>query len=218
MPPLANRNFVITHEPTFYNHLDQTTHLESDPTYLAKQQFIREHNMVVFRFHDHAHMLRPDPLVVGSARALGLTPFAQPDNPRFYTIQPTPLRVLVADMQRRLGGRAMRVVGDPETVIRRIVLGPGSGVPVLASTPEPFDLSIGGETAESGGNAEYILDAAAIGQRRAMILLGHMLSEDFGMQEVANWIRPIVAGVEVEWIAAGEPFGLEAWGRPAGRR
>jgi putative NIF3 family GTP cyclohydrolase 1 type 2 len=202
-----DRNFVITHEPTFYNHPDQTANLTVDPTYIAKQQFIIEHKMVVFRFHDHAHMLRPDPLIVGSARALGLTPFAQPDNPRFYTIQPTPLRVLAADMQRRLAGRAIRVMGDPEAVIRRIVLGPGSGVPALAATPEPFDLAIGGETAEAGGNAEYILDAAAIGQQRAMILLGHMLSEDFGMQEVATWMRPLLPGVEVEWIPAGEPFG-----------
>ena len=94
-----DRNFVITHEPTFYNHNDQTAHLTDDPTYVAKQQFIREHNMVVFRFHDHAHMLRPDPLIVGSARALGLTRFAQADNPRFYTIQPTPLRPETAASQ-----------------------------------------------------------------------------------------------------------------------
>jgi putative NIF3 family GTP cyclohydrolase 1 type 2 len=201
-----DRNFVITHEPTFYNHLDQTAALEQDPTYQAKQQFIRERNLVVFRFHDHTHMLRPDPLIIGSARALGLTPFAQPDNPRFYTIQPTALRTLVTGFARRLNGRAMRVMGDPEMVIRRIVLGPGSGVPVLATTPEPFDLSIGGETAEAGGNAEYILDAAAIGQKRAMILLGHMLSEDWGMQEVADWMRPLLPGVTVEWIGAGEPF------------
>jgi putative NIF3 family GTP cyclohydrolase 1 type 2 len=201
-----DRNFVISHEPTFYNHLDQTAGLEKDAAYLAKQQFIRDHNMVVFRFHDHAHMLRPDPLIIGSARALGLTQYAQADNPRFYTIPPTPLKTLVADMRRRLNGRAMRVMGDPDAVIRRIELGSGSGVPVLSSTPEPFDLSIGGETAEAGGNAEYILDAAAIGQRRAMILLGHMLSEDFGMQEVADWMWPILPGVPVEWIPAGEPF------------
>lgn len=200
-------NFVITHEPTFYNHQDQTTTLEKDPTYLAKQQFIAEHNLVVFRFHDHAHMLRPDPLIVGSARALGLTPYAQPDNPRQYTIPATSLRALVSDFARRLNGRSIRVMGDPDMVVRRIVLGPGSGVPVLASSPEIFDLSIGGETAESGGNAEYILDAAAVGQSRAMVLLGHMLSEDWGMQEVADWLRPIVSGVTVEWVPAGEPFG-----------
>ena len=27
----AGRNFVITHEPTFYNHMDQTADLEADP-------------------------------------------------------------------------------------------------------------------------------------------------------------------------------------------
>ena len=64
----AGRNFVITHEPTFYNHMDQTADLETDPIYLAKQRFIKDNNLVVFRFHDHAHALQPDPLVAGSAR------------------------------------------------------------------------------------------------------------------------------------------------------
>ena len=58
----ASRNFVITHEPTFYNHLDQTAALEQDATYQAKQRFIAENNLVVWRFHDHAHALRPDPV------------------------------------------------------------------------------------------------------------------------------------------------------------
>ncbi len=74
----AGRNFVITHEPTFYNHQDQTAAFEQDPTYQAKQRFIREQNLVVWRFHDHAHAIRPDPLVVGSARMLGWASFASP--------------------------------------------------------------------------------------------------------------------------------------------
>src|SRR4030095_178289 len=60
----AGRNFVITHEPTFYKQPDQTSGLEDDAVYRAKQQFIRAQNLVIFRFHDHAHALRPDPLVV----------------------------------------------------------------------------------------------------------------------------------------------------------
>ena len=61
----ANRNLVVTHEPTFFNHNDQTSGLEQDATYQAKQRLIKEQNLVVWRFHDHAHMLRPDPLVAG---------------------------------------------------------------------------------------------------------------------------------------------------------
>jgi hypothetical protein len=39
-----------------------------------------------------------------------------------------------------------------------------------------------------------------------MILLGHMMSEDWGMREVAEWLRPLVPDVTVEWVPAGEPF------------
>ena len=79
-----DRNFVITHEPTFYNHQDQTAVVENDPTYQAKQRFIKDNSMIVWRFHDHAHMLRPDPLVAGSARMLGWTSYASPTEPRMY--------------------------------------------------------------------------------------------------------------------------------------
>ena len=48
-------NMVITHEPTYYNHLDQTDQLQGDPVYEAKLALIEEKNMVVFRFHDHWH-------------------------------------------------------------------------------------------------------------------------------------------------------------------
>jgi putative NIF3 family GTP cyclohydrolase 1 type 2 len=198
-----NCNFVVTHEPTFYGHTDDTSALQNDDVFRAKEQFVRDERMIVWRFHDHAHLLRPDPLVAGSARALGWAQYASPTEPRIYILPETPLRTLAADIQRRLGGRAIRVVGDPDMTVRRVMLGPGNGVPPLLST---FDVSVGGEISESGGNAAFALDAAAIGQPKAMIVLGHMLSEDFGMQEVADWLRTFITDVPIQWIAAGEPF------------
>lgn len=199
----AGRNFVITHEPTFYNHMDQTADLEADPIYQAKQRFIKDNNLVIFRFHDHAHALQPDPLVVGSARMLGWTQYASATEPRIYVLPPTTLRELAFDVNAKLKGRAIRVAGDPDMRVTRVALGPGYGVPPLTTS---IDVAVGGETAESGGNAEYILDAAADGQKKGMILLGHMMSEDWGMREVADWLRPLVPEVTVEWVAAGEPF------------
>ena len=200
----AGRNFVITHEPTFYNHQDQTTALEADATYQAKLRFIDDHGLVVWRFHDHAHMMRPDPLVVGSARMLGLSEYASPTERGVYVVPPTTLHRLAADMARRLGGHAIRVCGDPDMPVTRISLGPGYGVPPLT---QAVDVSIGGETPESGGPAEYALDAQALGHPRGVILLGHMMSEDWGMREVADWLRGVISEVTVEWIATGEPFG-----------
>jgi len=199
----AGRNFVITHEPTFYSHQDQTTALEQDATYQAKQRFIREHNLVVWRFHDHAHAIRPDPLVVGSARMLGWSSYASPNEPRIYVVPQTTLGQLARDVAARLKGRAIRVAGDPDMKVTRVALGPGYGVPPLAAA---FDVSVGGEAPESGGNAEYADDAAAAGQPKGVILLGHMLSEDWGMLEVAEWLRGFLTGVPIDWVAAGEPF------------
>jgi putative NIF3 family GTP cyclohydrolase 1 type 2 len=199
----AGKNFVITHEPTFYSHTDETTSLEHDPTYEAKQRFIKDHNLVIFRFHDHAHALRPDPLVAGSARMLGWTEHASPTEPRIYVIPATTLGALAADVARRLNGRAIRVVGDPAMAVSRIALGPGYGVPPLTSA---VDVSVGGESPEAGGNAEYVSDAAATGHMKGMILLGHMLSEDFGMKEVADWLQTFLPDVPIEWVPAGEPF------------
>jgi putative NIF3 family GTP cyclohydrolase 1 type 2 len=197
------RNLVITHEPTFYNDRDLSAGLEADPIYLAKQRFVAEHALVVWRFHDHAHSMRPDPLVAGSARALGWTQYASPTDPRLYVVPTTTLRALAADVARRLNDHALRVVGDPDMPVTRIALGPGYGIPALTAA---VDVSIGGEIGESGGNAEYALDAAAAGTPKGMIVLGHMMSEDHGMREVAEWLRTFLTDIPIEFIAAGEPF------------
>ncbi len=199
----AGRNFVVTHEPTFYNDKDLTDGLDADPTYLAKQRFIAANGLVIWRFHDHAHALRPDPLIAGSARALGWTQYASPGDPKLYVLPPTSLRALATDVARRLNDHALRVVGDPDMRVRRIALGPGYGVPTLTAD---IDVVIGGEAAEAGGNAEYALDSAAAGRPRAMIILGHMMSEDHGMQEVADWLHTFVSQVPIQFIPAGEPF------------
>jgi putative NIF3 family GTP cyclohydrolase 1 type 2 len=199
----AGHNFVITHEPTFYNHQDTTAALEQDGVFRAKQRFIAEHGLVVFRFHDHAHALRPDPLVTGSARALGLTAHAVPGERNLFVVPPTSLRELAAGFAARLPARGLRVVGRPDAIVSRIAVSPGYGAPALGPG---IDVSIGGELSEAGGNAEYAADAAALGQAKGLILLGHMMSEDWGMREVADWIRAFVPEVPVEWIAAGEPF------------
>ena len=180
------------------------TALQSDPIYLAKQRFIAGHDLVVWRFHDHAHRLRPDPLVAGSARALGWTEYASPDDPRVYVLPSTTLGELAAVVARRLNDRAIRIVGDPEMKVSRVALGPGYDIPVLTAS---VDVSVGGEISESGSNTEYALDATAAGRPKGMIMLGHMMSEDHGMQEVAAWLRTFLSDVPIAFVPAGEPFG-----------
>src|SRR4029077_5035660 len=51
----AGQNLLITHEPTFFTHLDKPDDLEqkdNDPVLAAKRAFIAEHGLVIWRFHD----------------------------------------------------------------------------------------------------------------------------------------------------------------------
>ena len=53
---------------------------------------------------------------------------------------------------------------------------------------------------------EYVSDAVAAGQRKALIIVGHIPSEQAGMQEFARWLEPIVKGTPVTFVAAKDPF------------
>jgi hypothetical protein len=61
----AGLNMVIPHETTFWNDRDETRDLTDDPVYKFKTEFCAKNNMVVLRFHDHAHSHRPDFIMVG---------------------------------------------------------------------------------------------------------------------------------------------------------
>jgi len=83
----AGKNLVVTHEPTFYNDRDVDHRPGVGPGLPREAALHREHNLVVWRFHDHAHAMRPDPLVAGSARALGWTPYASRTTRAFTSFQ-----------------------------------------------------------------------------------------------------------------------------------
>lgn len=63
-------NLIITHEPTFYNHLDTTDWLSQHPSHIAKRRLIEESRVVIWRFHDYLHSLPPDSTIMGLFKEL----------------------------------------------------------------------------------------------------------------------------------------------------
>ncbi len=151
---------------------------------------------MVFRIHDHMHAQRPDFTYVGSARAIGLDPkHEDPPGSHRFVIPETTLGALAADVQRRSGARALRVVGDPKARVSRIRLGVGYASPPI-NAPD-IDVLISGEQQESDGTFDsqpYALDAVTLGIAKGIILLGHTISEEAGMLEMAQWIKGFVPG------------------------
>jgi putative NIF3 family GTP cyclohydrolase 1 type 2 len=201
-------NMIIPHEDTFWNDRDDTAVVSRDPLYSSKVDLLKKHNIVVFRIHDHMHAQRPDLTYVGSARDVGLEAKYEtaPGSHRFV-IPETTLGALAADVKRRTGARALRVVGDPAAKVSRIQLGVGYATPPVNVTD--VDVVISGEQQESDGafdSPAYVLDAMTLGIAKGWIMLGHAISEEAGMLEMADWIRGFVPDVPVQLVKAGEPF------------
>ena len=146
---------------------------------------------------------------------MGLDPkHENPPGSHRFVIPATTLGALASDVQARTGARGLRVVGDPKATITRVRLGVGYASPPV-DDPE-IDVLISGEQQETDGTFDsqpYAVDAAAIGLAKGLILLGHTVSEEAGMLEMARWLAGIVPELPVELVAGGEPV----WG-PAPRR
>ena len=164
--------------------------------------------MVVFHFHDHWHGPRPDGINTGMIRELGWEKNVDPQNPRMFTFPGTPLARFAKEMEAKLKIRTMRVVGDPRLSVKRVIASWGyvsqmPGIPLLAQ-PD-VDVLVVGETRE-WELVEYAQDMIASGRKKALIVLGHVVSEQAGMKYCAEWLKGFIKEVPVEFIAAAEPF------------
>ncbi|MPZ20697.1 MAG: hypothetical protein GEV06_22725 [Luteitalea sp.] len=204
----AGLNMILPHEVTFWNDRDDTTIVSGDPLYKTKTDLLTRHNIVILRLHDHMHAQRPDFTYVGSARAIGLDRrYETAAGSHRFVIPETTLGALAADISRRTGARALRVVGDPDANISRIQLGVGYATPTVSG--QEIDVVISGEQQEADGafdSPAYVLDAVTLGMAKGWIVLGHVISEEPGMLEMAQWIKGLAPELPVQLVQAGEPF------------
>jgi len=202
-------NFVITHEPTFYAHLDTPEGIpESDPVWAEKRAFIEKHGMVVWRFHDHWHMRKPDGIEAGNVHALGWEKFQRADNQYLFVMPKTTLKELAKQVSEKLGSAVVRVVGDPEMKVTKVGFSPGaagSEREIRALEQDDVQVLLVGETRE-WETVEYAADAVSEGRKKALIVIGHIPSEQPGMEECARWLKGFVKDVPVEFVPAKQPF------------
>ncbi len=190
----AGKNMVITHEPTFWSHQDDVSKLQAYPLYLQKLAYIKRNNLVSFHFHDHWHGLKPlDGIAVGMMRHLGWSHYVDAQNPRQFTLPRTTLLDLAREMRTKLGDRTMRVVGDPQLPVARVLaswgyVSPFPGIPQFNGDEDVFVI---GETRE-WELVEYAQDLIATGKKKGLVIVGHVLSEQWGMKYCAEWLGPIV--------------------------
>ena len=119
-------NVVITHESTFYAHLDTPEGMpESDPVWAEKQAFIEKHGMVVWRVHDHWHLRKPDGIEAGMVRSLGWEKFQKPENQSVCYAR-NHGKEIGRGVGDKLDSPVVQVVGEPEMKVTKVAFSPGA--------------------------------------------------------------------------------------------
>jgi hypothetical protein len=224
----ANLNLIITHEPTFYGLQDGPSAppaatpggrgrgpagvLSTDPIYQAKKDFIEKNGLVVFRLRNHWAARAEKDLTTGLSDSLGWSRYhlaSEPvdGNAAMYEIPAMTLEDTVALIRSRLNLRGgLRSVGDRRSRIHRVMLHPG--LMTIATMWKYFgqtDMLLAGEVRE-WECVPYAADMNTAGEKRSLVTIGRVASEEPGMNACAQWLTPLIKGVPVRWIGAGDPY------------
>jgi putative NIF3 family GTP cyclohydrolase 1 type 2 len=200
-------NFIIAHEPSFYNHLDDTKWVTPNDILKQKQALLEKHQIVIWRFHDYCHALRPDAVSYGVAKKANWLPYYKTGEV-MLKLPPIKLQNLVQHLKTSLGISKLRIIGDLSQTCERIALLPGAwgGQRQVSTTEEQKpDVLIVGEIHE-WETGEYIRDARSFGSKTSLVILGHCVSEEPGMEYLVEWLTPRLPGVNIKHIASGDPF------------
>jgi putative NIF3 family GTP cyclohydrolase 1 type 2 len=202
-------NLVITHEPTFYAHVDTPEGMpNSDPVWAEKRAFIEKHGMVVWRFHDHWHMRKPDGIEAGIVHSLKWKNFQTPGNQYLFVLPETTLEKLAEEVATKLDSSVVRVVGEPKMKVTKVGFSPGAAgfqTETRALEQDDVQVLLVGETRE-WETVEYVADAVTQRRNKALIVIGHIPSEQPGMEECTRWLKGFVKTVPVEFVPAKQPF------------
>lgn len=206
----AGANVVIAAQPAFYARpgARRTPPAPTaDPVVAAKRDYIERHGLVVMRLSDHWRARKADPMATALGGAMGWSRHRVSGDPRRYDLPATTLATLVTGVGRALhAAGGIRVVGEPSTRLRRIGLLPGS-TPIqaaLAMLPT-VDAIVAGEVRE-WETVEYVRDQVAAGAKKALVLVGRVVSEEPGMIACAEWVKTVAPGLAVTHIGAGDLY------------
>lgn len=223
----TRHNLIISMEPPFWRETGTVKTetsmgspsdavLESSTAYRYKKKLIDDHQLVLWRFNENYRALPENPRLNALARTLGYKEHEDaPATKRLaaigagvYSVPETSLIALARQAGDHARARALRVLGNPAAIIRRIALLPGymADADIMAMVHQrDIDAVVCGEACEWEAFV-YAEDWITAGWGKGMIMLGRAASEDPGAQELASWIKSFVPEVPVTGLATGEPF------------
>ena len=207
---VANKcNLIIAHEPTFYSHLDETKTLENDPVYQDKMKFINENKLIIWRFHDHIHRTKPDGIYFGMIEKLGWRKNQTDSSMIRFKFEKQTLSAFINRLKLTFPGGSFRVIGNPGMTVTNVAFSagaPGTETHRKLLQEKNIDLLVAGEAPE-WETYQYVYDAQLQGKNKAVIFLGHAVSEAYGMNYCARWLKGFLPkDINIRFIESGSSY------------
>ncbi len=205
-------NLFVTHEPTFYSHLDTDAGEFPNSHAEAKRAWLGESGMVVYRCHDVWDVMPTHGIRDSWARGLGLEgpPLAE-DERGWYGLFAVPRQTvheLAQDFAARLsaiGQDQVQVVGDLTGTVERLAIGTGAAcrVPHMAQLQDKDGRYPDALLVTDDGMSFWRDGSWALDRDLPLLVVNHATAEEWGMQSLAEYLKVQFPGVPVQHFPQG---------------
>lgn len=196
-------NLVVSRQAFLGDSQDRPV-AKLEPALAEKLAFIADNGLMVLRLQDPRTGNAGRLIAEAFAVALGLgRPVAGPNlaDGLIYRAKPVAILDMVRRIKTTLPTRTVRLVGDAAMRVGGIAFAtetsrPNALAPLLAR--RDVELLVAGEVHETETTA-YVEDAIALGQRKALLLVGSVTMEEPAARALAQWLKTI-AQVPVTYV------------------
>jgi putative NIF3 family GTP cyclohydrolase 1 type 2 len=152
--------------------------------------------------------MKPDGIGTGMVNMLGWKEYMVNGSLSRFKIPNTTLENLLGELKNKFPKHAFHVVGNPSTIVSGIAFdagAPGSARHIKDLSNKDVDVLIAGES-QQWETYEYARDAVMQGKNKALVFIGHINSEEAGMEYCATWLKSFITDVPVYFVSSGPSF------------
>ncbi len=198
---------LIVHEPTYFNHMDN----HSDESFeVEKRRYIESTGITICRYHDYPHNAAHDIICEGEIKYMelpGKVEFpGKFDLVRVKLDRPMTPREIARHIESKVGIKHIRIAGAADVPMTKVsgMFGTPGGVDAELRSDE-CEVVLTGEMCE-WAFAQWAYEAAQMGFKKAMLVLGHTGSERDGMRLVAERLQNTYPELSVRYFECGEVY------------
>lgn len=199
-------NLFVTHEPTYYAHMDDNPDVFRHEHARQKREFLEQTGMVVYRCHDVWDRMPKVGILDSWAKGLGFDGDAIAVSPYYacysYAGTVQDLAHRISSRTKELGQPGVQVTGDLSLPVSAVAIGTGAITNIIDMAAMGADAVI----VTDDGFLHWQGGAWAADRDLPLIVVNHAVAEEWGMQNLARYIGQTFADTPVRYIPFGCPF------------